>query len=172
MKRAIILITSIAVITALSSCDMRSGTAKREMEKFQSSPTPPILPQPTGTPVAANEIANVDTTVEGDKVSFEGYEEKSSLSCTKFNRVHINGDTNEVSIKGVCSRIMVNGDSNKIKIDAAVQLVFNGTNNTVQYSRYANGKMPIVTENRTGNLIEKAPTTTATKLAAKSNIVE
>ena len=73
----------------------------------------------------------------------------------------INGDGNVVSINGVCRQVMVNGNANEITADAATEFVFNGSENSLKYARFANGKRPIITENRPGNEIEKIAFTAA-----------
>jgi len=125
------------------------------MEKFTSSPTPPISPAPTEAPVAPTDILTVDTSLEGPSISIAGYEQKKTATCTKYNRVMVNGDDNTITIKGACSQIMVNGDNNQITAEAAMAFILNGTENTIKYSKYPNGRRPIVTENKSGNIIEK-----------------
>lgn len=144
-----------AVLAVTSACDVRSETAKREMEKFTSSPTPYFSPIPTPTPVDPADSVTIDTSQDGETIHINGYKEKLSRNCQKFNRVLINGDDNEVTIKGVCRQIMVNGDRNKITSDAAMEFVFNGSENTLKHSRFVNSKPPVIVENRAGNQIEK-----------------
>ncbi len=36
-----------------------------------------------------------------------------------------------------------------------MEFIFNGAENSLRYSRFANGKLPLVTENQPGNVIEK-----------------
>ncbi|MEO7660253.1 MAG: DUF3060 domain-containing protein [Pyrinomonadaceae bacterium] len=150
----IFLVPAIAIFV---SCDLRSETAKREMEKFTSSPTPPILPTPTTTPIAPEDFVEVDVSVEGDMISINGHEQKTTSNCPKYNRLFVNGDDNNVTIKGVCQQIMINGDKNQITVDASMAFVFNGSENIVRYSRFANGKQPSVIQNREGNIVEKIP---------------
>jgi hypothetical protein len=125
------------------------------MEKYTSSPTPPISPTPTPIPVAEADIANVDEGHTGKIIFVNGAGKKTTVSCPEFNRLMINGDANIVTVKGVCQQIMINGDKNEITADASLAFVLNGTENSVKYSRYANGKHPSVVENKTGNVIEK-----------------
>jgi hypothetical protein len=134
---------------------MRSDTAKKEMEKFSGTPTPTLPPQPTETPVDPADIVAVDINLDGDNITVNGYSQNKTAACTKYNPVIISGDKNTVVIKGACRQIMINGDGNEITADAAMEFVFNGTENTLRYARYPNGKRPIVHENQTGNTIEK-----------------
>jgi len=147
-----VLVLSIAI---LASCDFRSGIAKREMEKLSGTPTPSISPLPTPEPIDPADIVQVDTTLEGSTLTVNGASQNKTLSCSKFDRVMINGSGSVVTINGACRQIMINGNSNQIKADAAMEFVFNGTGNSLRYSRFANGKRPTVTENRSGNVIEK-----------------
>ena len=154
-KQLAISMALIAVVVVFASCDMRSGTAKDEMGKWQSTPSAPISPTATPTPVDPLEIVTVDTKMEGDLISANGLGQKTTTACTKFNRLLVNGDDGVINVKGACRQIMVNGDKNKINADAAMEFVLNGTGNSIKYSRFVNGKAPSVVENKTGNVIEK-----------------
>jgi hypothetical protein len=142
-------------VAFVASCDFRSGIARENMEKYESTPTPQISPTPTPVPIDPVDIVKVDEFQEGDVLSVNVPDIKTIRNCTKFNRVTVNGDANIVTITGVCRQIMINGDRNEITLDAALEFVFNGSENKVKYSRYPNGKHPVVIENRTGNIIEK-----------------
>jgi hypothetical protein len=144
-------------IAILTSCDMRSGIAKKEMEKYELAPTPTIAPQPTGTPIDPADIVQVDVYQEGDTISIDGLKQNKTAACTKYNRVTVNGDDSIVTVKGACRQMMINGDRNKVTADAAMEFVFNGSENVVKYSRFPNGKQPSVIDNRGGNVVEKIP---------------
>jgi hypothetical protein len=141
---------------------MRSGIAKKEMEKYELAPTPTFAPQPTGTPIDPKDIVQVDVFQEGDTISIDGLKQNKSAACKKYDRVTVNGDDSMITVKGACRQIMVNGDRNKITADAAAEFVFNGSENIVKYSRFANGKQPSVMDNQGGNVVEKAPAQRAT----------
>ena len=144
------------LVTALAGCDFRSETAKKEMEKFSGTPTPSISPPPTELPPDPSEVVEVDVNLQGkETVSVDGYDQKKSVDCTRLDRVMINGDRSVVTIKGACRQIMINGDDNQITSDAAIEFVINGVRNSVKYSRFVNGKRPIIKENTAGNNIEK-----------------
>lgn len=145
----------VLLIPTLASCDMRSGIAKQEMEKFEAAPTQTIPPSSTGTPINPADIVEVDINLEGDAISIDGHRQNKTTACTKFNRLIVNGDDSVFTIKGVCRRITINGDRNKITTEAAMEFVFNGSENVVKYSRYPNGKQPSVIQNQSGNIIEK-----------------
>jgi len=147
----------ILCIAFFASCDMRSGTAKEEMEKFSGTPTPTITPTATPTPIDPGDIVQVDTSVEGDVLSVNGQAQKTTLKCDKFNRVMINSGASTITITGACSQIMVNGNGNQITADAASEFVFNGADNSLKYARFANGKQPLVTDNQSANRVEKIP---------------
>ncbi len=153
--RVLVMLACLLVVTALTGCDLRSDTAKREMEKFSGTPTPPISPKPTEVPIDPNDVVQVDINLEGERISVDGHDQKKSVACTKFDRVNINGGRHVVTVKGACRQIMVNGDSNQITLDAAMEIVINGEENTIKYSRYVNGKQPFIKENAAGNTIEK-----------------
>ena len=50
---------------------------------------------------------------------------------------------------------MINGDRNQVTANATLAIVVNGSENNVTYSHFVNGKRPVVTENKPGNVIEK-----------------
>ena len=156
MKLVITILATVS-IAYMTSCDMRSGTAKEEMEKFSGTPTPTTTPMATPTPIDPADSVQVDTTLEGETITVNRNEMNKTVSCKKYDQVMINATGGVANISGVCSQIMVNGNGNKITIDAAAEFVFNGTDNTLKYARFANGKQPIVTQNQSGNNIEKIP---------------
>ncbi|HEV7699393.1 MAG TPA: DUF3060 domain-containing protein [Pyrinomonadaceae bacterium] len=139
----------VVTVTILSACEP-SGTAKKEMEKFSGTPTPMITPTPEQTPIPAGDILAVDTELDGDILTVNR-EPKKTLNCTKYNLVAINADASVVTINGACQKVTVNGDNNQITVDAAKEFAFNGSGNNVTYSRFVNGKQPIVTQNQPGN---------------------
>jgi len=161
VKRGTVLIGLLLTVFILS-CDLRSGTAKEEMEKFNGpSQTPTAQPVATDEPVDPADIVAVDAEQQGDRISVSGYDNRENVTCAKFNYVVVNGERNQLMIKGPCRQMMINGDNNTIKMDAAFEIVLNGEHNNVEYSGYANGKRPIVTDNGNDNTVEKvsfAPT--------------
>ena len=155
---------------AVTSCDLRSETAKKDMEKFASTPLPIFSPTPEPTPVDPADIIKVDTSLEGESIPITGHKKTQTAVCKKYDRVMVNGDEGVITINGACRQIMINGDGNEIKADAATEIVLNGTNNTVTYSRYINGKQPLIAENQLGNVIGKVAAGPVTKNAAKRKI--
>lgn len=163
MRNFITICVLAAVVAILTSCDVRSGTAKDEMEKFNGSPTPTFAPpSPEITPDPADSIA-VDVSMEGSTITVLGYKEKKSAICSKFDRVMINGDDNIVTIKGGCSQVVANGDRNQITAEASLAFVLNGSDNSVKYTKYVNGRRPTITEPVGGNTIEKVSAPAAKK---------
>jgi hypothetical protein len=81
----------------------------------------------------------------------------------------VNGDGSVINVAGVCRQIMINGDGNKITLDAAMEIVLNGSDNSMRHSRYANGKQPSVIDNRGGNIVEKIPAMTSGPPSRKIN---
>lgn len=159
----LLIVSCLLLVAAVASCDLRSGIARQEMEKFSGTPTPSISPTPTPEPISPADIITVDTSLEGPPVNVDGYKQKKTVACAKYNRVMVNGDDNTVTVKGACSQIMINGDNNQITAEASMAYILNGTENTVKYSKYANGKRPMVTENKPGNKVEKADSTPVKK---------
>jgi DUF3060 family protein len=139
----------------VASCDMRSGIAREEEEKFKGTPTPTASPTPTAEPIDPADIVRVDTSQTGDELVVNGPQKVKKVACVKYNAVNINGDSYEVTIKGVCQEITINGDNNKISVDAAARFVVNGIGNEVKYSKFANGQRPSVSDHGDDNIIEK-----------------
>jgi len=141
-------------IVAVGACDFRSGTAKEEMEKFSGTPTPTIMPTPTPEPIDPTDVVQVDTTLEGETLNVSNSTQNKTVTCKKFDSVMVNCSGSTVTINGACRKITVNGGSNKIKTDAAMEFIFNGTGNSLTYSRFVNGQRPTIVKNQAGNDIE------------------
>jgi hypothetical protein len=134
------------------------------MEKFNGpSGTPVAQPAPTDEPVEPADIVEVDSDQQGDRITVNGYAKRQKVTCAKFNHVAVDGERNEVNIKGPCWQLIVNGDNNTVNMDAACEIILNGEHIRVEYSRYANGKRPIVTDNGDNNAVEKAAFSPTTK---------
>lgn len=156
MKLSSIFITFIFVAT-LSSCDVRSEIAKKNMEKYEATPnsSPYPVPSPQGSPIDPKDVVTADINQEGTSISFNMGDNKRSATCSKLDRVMVNGDNHKITIKGACRRITINGDGNEVTADAALEFTLNGSGNTLRYSRFVNGARPSIVENRTGNTIER-----------------
>jgi hypothetical protein len=143
----------------IAACDLRSGTAKEEIEKFEgpAKPSPSVTVKPTEEPIDPADVVQVDPARRGKELTVDGSANKRSLKCSDLNPVSVNGNQHEVAITGPCSELTINGDNNTIKVDAATKITFNGEHNTVQYGRYANGKRPFVTDNGDDNSVLKVP---------------
>jgi hypothetical protein len=129
------------------------------MEKFNGTPTPSITPTPEQTPIPAGDIVQVDTSQDGPILTVNN-EPKKTLKCDKYNQVAVNASGSVVTITGACMKVTVNGDGNQITAEATMQFAFNGSGNNATYSKFANGKQPIVTQNQDGNTAEfKRPDT-------------
>jgi hypothetical protein len=157
MKRSLIWLALASFVVSSASCDFRSETAKKEMEKFSGTPTPTVLASPSPTPIDPADVVQVDTSLEGPVLGINGADQKKSVNCNKYNAVRINGDNNVLVVSGTCRQIMMNGDNNQVTADAAMEFVFNGTGNTLKHSRYANGKQPTIVQGQQGNTVEKIP---------------
>lgn len=165
--KVLIALSLFCTATPLTSCDVRSDIAKKEMEKFSGTPTPVPSPTAAEKPINPADVVQVDISLEGETIGINGDQQKKTIACTKFNNVMINGDGAVATITGVCRRIMFNGSGNKITADAATEIVFNGSQNTLTYSRFPNGKRPIVTQNRPDNTVEHIPARPADQKQAK-----
>lgn len=154
MKASIILL-SIAAGFAVMACDVQSGISKKSVEEYTATPTPgpSRTPEP---PIDPAEIATADTAESGPNITINSNETRKSFDCGKYNRVIINSDAKDIKIGGVCKQVMINGDRNKVAVYAAAGVVFNGSENSVEHAKFANGKRPIVTDNTRSNTFAKA----------------
>ena len=75
----------------------------------------------------------------------------------------INGSNNVITIKGGCRQISINGGGNQIISDAALEFTINGAKNKVTYSRFVNGKRPVIKDSAAENTIEKVSASEAKK---------
>jgi hypothetical protein len=138
-----------------AACDVQSGITKKSVEKYVPTPTPEktidVVEQ-----IDPADIVTVDATVEGPQLSINKGDNKTTLDCNKYNRVQINDDARNVTIKGVCKRLMINGDKNQIIAAGLSEITLNGFGNDIRYSKYANGKKPVIADNGGENTISKA----------------
>lgn len=160
------IILLVLAVCVLASCDMRSGTAKKEMEKFEGTPTPTVSLTPASTPIDPAYIVSVDTSIDGDILTVNGDEQTKTITCTKYDQVMINGDRSVVTVNGACRKIVINGDGGTVTADSSSEFILNGSGNKVTYSRFANGKQPVVTQNVSGNEIERIPFDPAKKVSS------
>lgn len=141
--------------TLIGACDLRSGIAKDEMEKFSGTPTPTRTPTPPEEPIDPADSVTVDTNQPMASISLDGGSKAKTASCAKFENVTLNGSRSVATIKGNCRQIMINGNGNQVTVEGVMSVVINGEENVLKYSRYINGKRPSVTDNASGNMIEK-----------------
>ena len=154
MKNLALLI-ALTICFYTAGCEVQSDITKKSLEKYQPTPTPEKIVI-VEEPIDPADIITADVSMDGPMISVSRTTDKKKLNCDKYNQVMINGSGHEVEIKGACSQIMVNGDSNQITAVASTEIVTNGSGNTVEYSKYVNGKKPIVTDNsKGGNFISK-----------------
>ena len=144
-----------AIASVLTACDPQSGITKKSLEKFGPTPTPSVVVTPAETPVDPADVVQVDTSVQGPTISINTPNDKTNVNCDKYNRLMINSSDKVVTAKGACSQLMINGNRNKVKMDAVMEVVFNGEDNQVEYAHFGNGKKPVVTDNKGGNTVAK-----------------
>ena len=146
---------SLAACLFAASCSVQSGITQDSLEKYKPTPTPEKIIQPTEEPIDPADVVNVDTAAQGPTLSVNRETDKTNLNCDKYNRVTINASGMEVKITGACSRIMVNGRQNRITAVAATEITTFGRDNTVEYSKFVNGKRPVITDSSGTNTISK-----------------
>lgn len=154
MKIVLTFVTVILFAT-LVSCDVQSGITKKSVEEYQPTPLPVVSPTPELAPIDPADVVEVDIAQQGDLISLNEPKMKKTVTCDKYNQVMLNDSDGVITIKGACRQIMINGNRNDVTAEAVMGIVFNGEENKVKYSRYANGKRPVVTNNKSGNTTEK-----------------
>ncbi len=150
----LILFSVLASAAFIIGCDPQSGIASRSVEKYTTTPTPAKTPEVVEQIDLADSIA-VEATQEGPRISIPPADEKKVVDCKNYNEVRINGDGKTVNIKGVCRQLMINGDRNRIAGVAFTSIVFNGSENVVEHTKYANGKKATLTDNGPANTVTK-----------------
>ncbi len=155
MKKFALIILSLVVVAGFSACDVQSGITKKAVEKYEPTPKPSVSPTPVEAPIDPADVVQVDTSQQGEMISFNKPKETKTVTCDKYNQVMINNSDNIITIKGACSQIMVNGARNTVNAEATMVVVFNGVENKLTYSKFANGKRPLITDNKSGNTAEK-----------------
>ncbi len=152
-----LLITAILVLSFTAACDVQSGITKKSVEKFEPSPTPTIVKATPEPPIDPADIVTADTSTPGPVLSVNKSADKKPVDCAKFNNINVNADQQEVVIKGACNKLMINGDGNRITGVAFNEIVINGTDNTIEHSKYLNGRRPIIDDNASGNTVSRIP---------------
>jgi hypothetical protein len=145
------------LIAFLTGCEVQSGITKKSLEKYEATPTPAVN-LPTPEPIDPADVVVVDTSLDGPRISVNKIDAKKPFNCDKYNRLTLNVDGGTIEIRGTCRQIMVNGDQNKITVEAASEIVLNGHENEITYSKIINSVRPIIDDNGSAN--------TATKVAA------
>jgi len=155
-------VSLIITITCFFFTACVSETAQKGVEKYLPTPTPEkkaeIVEQ-----IDPNDVVTVETTQPGPNIQINPVDNKKSVECTKYNPVLINLDAKQIEVKGACKQININGDRNQINAAGVSEIVFNGVGNTVQYSKYVNGKKPRISDNGEDNMAEKVAAAPATK---------
>lgn len=140
----------------VAGCEVQSGITKKSVEKYSPTPALEKTVAAIEEPIDAADIVQADVSTQGTQIFISRATDKTTVDCNKYNRVMINRSGLEIKIKGVCSQLMINGDNNQVVAVAVSEIVLNGSGNSVEYSKYANGKKPIVTDNTKDNTVLKS----------------
>ncbi len=93
-------------------------------------------------------------TIPGMGQMLAGDNSVHALKCSG-NAMTVGGHSNRVTMTGNCTQIVVNGNKNVITVVAVGQIVINGKQNTVIWSRSLKGAKPLTRITGTGNKILK-----------------
>ena len=149
------LITAILTLAFVAACDVQSGITKKSVEKYEPSPTPPIVKATPEPPIDPADVVTVDTSTPGPPISLNKAADKKPVDCAKFNNVNVNADQQEIVIKGACNKLMINGDGNHITGVAFNEIIINGTDNKIEHTKYLNNRRPVIDDNASGNTVSK-----------------
>ncbi|MDM7921786.1 MAG: DUF3060 domain-containing protein [Pyrinomonadaceae bacterium] len=155
MKK-LLLICTLAALPFAAACDPQSEITKKGLEKYGPTPTPSVEPTPTPVPIDPADAIPAASGEEGPMLIVNKAEETKPLNCDKYNQVMVNSRDHKVTIKGACRQLVVNGNGNEITAEGISEIIFNGENNRVTYSKYVNAKHPQVRDNKGSNAAEKA----------------
>jgi hypothetical protein len=156
-------VSMLACFSLFVCCDAQSGIATKSVEKYVPTPTPVRTPEVVEQ-IDPADVVTVDAAQEGARISIPPADEKKGVDCTKYNEVRVNGNGKNITVKGICKQLMINGDKNRVSGLAFSWIVLNGAENQVEYSKYANGKKPTVTDNGEANAVTKIEAPAETKL--------
>lgn len=157
MKKLLLILTLVSMPFVIS-CDPQSGITKKSLEKFGPTPTPSVEPTPVEEPIDPADVVQADTAQDGKALVVNLPSDRKTLNCDKYNPVMVNSRDEKISLKGACRQLTVNGNGNEITADGIAEVVFNGEDNKVTYTKYVNGKRPSVRDNKGSNTVEKAAT--------------
>ncbi|UQN09941.1 DUF3060 domain-containing protein [Deinococcus sp. QL22] len=93
-------------------------------------------------------------TVPGMGQMLAGDNSVRALKCNG-NAMTVGGNSNKVTLTGNCTQVVVNGNKNGITVVAVGQIVVNGKQNTVTWSKSLKGAKPLTRITGTGNKIIK-----------------
>ena len=155
MKRLLLLFV-VAALPFVAACDPQSEITKKSLEKYGPTPTPSVEPTPTLAPIDPADVIQAASGDAGPMLTVNKSEETKPLNCDKYNQVMVNSRDHKVTIKGACRQLVVNGNGNQIMAEGISEIIFNGENNQVTYTKYVNAKHPQVRDNKGSNTAEKA----------------
>lgn len=144
------------ICICVTGCEVQSGITKKSVENYSPTPAPEKTVGVVEEPIDPADIIQADVSTQGPQIFISESTDKNNIDCSKYNRVMINRSGQEIKIKGVCSQLMINGDNNQVVAVAFSEIVLNGSANIVEYSKYANGKKPVVTDNTKENTVVKS----------------
>jgi len=147
-------VLAFVLLSVLLGCNAESEVSKGNASGNQATPTPERLVR-VGDKVDPSDVVQAEISEPGPTLLVSEETDKKNLKCDKYNRVMINSSDNKITISGACSQIMVNGHRNQISAVGAAEITTYGSENTVEYSKFVNGKKPVITDTSGSNTINK-----------------
>lgn len=93
-------------------------------------------------------------TIPGMGQMLAGDNASRALKCNG-DAVTVSGDSNRLTLTGNCTQVVVNGNKNVVSVVAVGQIVVNGKQNTVTWSKSLKGAKPMLRVTGTANKILK-----------------
>lgn len=158
------LISLLLLLTFLNSACESPPPAANSPSSDRTTPTPERLAR-VEEKFDPSDVIEADISDPGPTLLVSEETDRKDLKCDRYNRVMINSSDNKISITGACNQILVNGHRNRVTAAGAVEIIAYGSENTVEYSKYVNGKRPMITDTSGTNTISrsKAPSTNTAK---------
>ena len=113
------------------------------------------------SPATAQTVKVQSTTVQtsehvtaGTSPVIRGDGLKRTVTCNR-GRVTIQGDGNEVVMRGPCERVAIQGSNHRVAIEEVGSLTVNGSGHRVQWVRGLDGRQPKITSSGTETTVEQ-----------------
>ncbi len=109
------------------------------------------VPARAGDPIKPNE-----TPARGKEVLVIKESKEAQVFNAEGQDVTVNGNHNQVSIKGTCHALTVSGSNNVIQVASVASIALSGTDNEVTWGTASGGEKPQITDLGKNNRVSHA----------------